>query len=136
MSGEADFFDTNVVLHRLSANSAKADRAEAVLASGGAVSAQVSNEFVAVVARKLHMASGEIRQVPGQVPNVCGGVPLTIETHHRAVRFAERHGLSVHGALIVSTALLAGCKTLFSEDMQDDRVIERQLTIRNPFAFA
>ena len=136
MSGEADFFDTTVVLHRLSANSAKADRAEAVLASGGAVSAQVSNEFVAVVARKLHMASGEIREVLGQVPNVCGGVPLTIETHHRAVRFAERHGLSVHGALIVSAALLAGCKTLLSEDMQDDRVIERQLTIRNPFAFA
>ena len=58
MSGEADFFDTNVVLHLLSANSARADRAEAVLASGGAVSAQVSNEFVAVATHKLHMASG------------------------------------------------------------------------------
>lgn len=136
MSGDADFFDTNVVLYLLSANSAKADRAEAVLASGGTVSVQVLNEFVAVATRKLHMPWGEIREVLGQVQAVCGVVPLTIETHHRAVRLAERHGFSIHDALIVSAALLAGCKTLFSENMQDGQVIERQLTIRNPFAFA
>jgi len=29
--------------------------------------------------------------------------------------------------------LLANSKTLHSEDMQDDQVIERQLTVRNPF---
>jgi predicted nucleic acid-binding protein len=34
--------------------------------------------------------------------------------------------------LIVAAALLAGCKVLYSEDMQHGQVIERQLTIRNP----
>jgi predicted nucleic acid-binding protein len=41
--------------------------------------------------------------------------------------------LSIHDALIVSAALLAGGKTLHSEDMQHGQIIERQLTIRNPF---
>jgi predicted nucleic acid-binding protein len=59
---------------------------------------------------------------------------MTIETHERALRIAERYGLSIYGALMVSAALLANCKTLHSEDMQDGQVIERQLTIRNPFA--
>jgi len=59
--------------------------------------------------------------------------PLAIETHERALRIAERYGLSIYDALIVSAALLANCKTLHSQDMQDGQVVERQLTIRNPF---
>jgi predicted nucleic acid-binding protein len=41
--------------------------------------------------------------------------------------------LTIYDALIVSAALLANCKTVHSEDMQDGQVVERQLTIRNPF---
>jgi predicted nucleic acid-binding protein len=58
---------------------------------------------------------------------------MTIETHKRALSIAERYGLSIYDALIVSAALLAGCTMLYSEDMQDGQIIDRQLTIRNPF---
>jgi len=133
MSGGEDFFDTNVVLYLLSADPAKADRAEELLAIGGTISVQVLNEFVAVASRKLHMSWIEIREVLAQVRAVCAVEPVTIETHERALRLAERHGISIYDALIVSAALLANCKTLHSEDMQDGQVIERQLTIRNPF---
>lgn len=136
MSGGEDFFDTNVVLYLLSADTAKADRAEDLLAIGGTISVQVLNEFVAVAARKLRMSWIEIREVLAQIRAACVVEPLTIETHERAMRIAERYGLSIYDALIVSAALLADCKTLHSEDMQDGQVIERQLTIRNPFASA
>jgi predicted nucleic acid-binding protein len=46
---------------------------------------------------------------------------------------AEKYGYSIYDALIASAALEAGCKTLFSEDFQDGQIINRQLTIRNPF---
>ncbi len=49
------------------------------------------------------------------------------------MQIAERYGLSIYDALIVSAALMAGCRTLYSEDMQDGQVIEGLLTIRNPF---
>lgn len=133
MSGGEDFFDTNVVLHLLSADTAKADRAEELLALGGTISVQVLNEFVAVASRKLRMPLIEIREVLTQIRAVCAVASVTIETHERALRVAERYGLSIYDALIVSSALLAGCKTLHSEDLQDGQVIERQLTIRNPF---
>jgi predicted nucleic acid-binding protein len=134
MSAPEDFFDTNVVLYLLSADTAKADRAEELLAVGGTISVQVLNEFVAVASRKLRMSWVEIREVLAQIRAICAVVPITIETHERAFRVAERYGLSIYDALIVSAALLAGCKTIHSEDMQHGQVIERQLTIRNPFA--
>ena len=133
MSGGEDFFDTNVVLYLLSADTAKADRAEELLALGGTISVQVLNEFVAVASRKLRMSWIEIREVLAQIRAVCAVEPMTIETHARALRLAERYGLSIYDALIISAALLANCKTLHSEDMQDGQVVERQLTIRNPF---
>jgi predicted nucleic acid-binding protein len=133
MSGGEDFFDTNVVLYLLSADQAKADRAEELLAIGGTISVQVLNEFVAVTSRKLRMSWIEIREVLAQVRAVCAVEPVTIETHERALRLAERYGISIFDALIVAAALLANCKTLHSEDMQDGQMIERQLTIRNPF---
>jgi len=134
MSGGEDFFDTNVVLYLLSADTAKADRAEELLALGGTISVQVLNEFVAVASRKLRMSWIEIREVLAQIRAVCTVEPMTVETHERALRIAERYGLSIYDALIVAAALLAKCQTLHSEDLQDGQVVERQLTIRNPFA--
>ena len=133
MSAAEDFFDTHVVLYLPSVDTAKADRAEELLAIGGTISVQVLNEFVAVASRKLRMSWTEIREVLAQIRAVCVVEPVTIETHDRALRIAERYGISIYDALIVSAALLANCKTLHSEDMQDGQVIERQLTIRNPF---
>jgi predicted nucleic acid-binding protein len=134
MSGREDFFDTDVVLHLLSADEAKADRAEALLAMGGTISVQVLNEFTAVASRKLRMSMIEIREVLAQIRAVCAVEPVTVETHEGALQIAERNGLSIYDALIVSAALLSGCKVLHSADMQDGQVIERQLTIGNPFA--
>jgi len=133
MSGGEDFFDTNVLLYLLSADTAKADRAEELLATGGTISIQVLNEFAAVASRKLRMSWIEIREVLAQIRAVCAVEPMTLETHERALRIAERYGISIYDALIVSAALLANCKILHSEDMQDGQVIERQLKIRNPF---
>jgi predicted nucleic acid-binding protein len=36
--------------------------------------------------------------------------------------------------MIVASALLAGCKTLYSEDLQHRQVIDNQLAVINPFA--
>jgi predicted nucleic acid-binding protein len=36
--------------------------------------------------------------------------------------------------MIVASALIAGCTTLWSEDLQDGQLIEGRLRIINPFA--
>jgi predicted nucleic acid-binding protein len=51
----------------------------------------------------------------------------------RALRFSEKHRLSIWDAMIVQAALHAGCQELLSEDMQDGWKIDK-LTIKNPFS--
>ena|SRR5437660_56174 len=134
MSAADAFFDTNVVLYLFSADAAKADRAEELIAGGGQISVQVLNELVAVARRKLDMSWREIGDVTAQVRAVLRVTPLTIETHERGARVAERLGLSIYDGTIVASALLSGCGILYTDDLQDGQLIDRELRVRNPFA--
>jgi len=125
--------DTSVQLYLLSEDDRKADRVEALLQDSGNVSVQVLNEFTAVSRGKLGMSFAEIREILATVRAVCRTHPLTLETHDRAIEIAERYRFSVYDSVIVASAYLAGCKTLYAEDLQHLQVIERQLTIINPF---
>ena len=128
------FFDTNVLLYLLSEDAAMADRAEELIAIGGVISVQVLNEVASVAARKLRMSWSEIRDVLGSIRAVCETEPVTVETHELGLEIAERYRLSFYDATIVASALRAGCETLYSEDLQDGQIINKQVTIRNPFA--
>ncbi len=127
------FFDTNVLLYILSADTAKADRAERVVSDGGTISIQVLNEFASVASRKLGMPYSEIRDVLGTIREACSVESMTVNTHELGLEIAERYGFSIYDALIVAAALLAGCDTLYSEDMQNNQLIDKKLTIKNPF---
>lgn len=127
------FIDTNILLYLLSADNDKADQAETCLRAGGLISVQVLNEMANVARRRLAMSWMEINEVLALIRAVCPTVPLTIETHDRGRLVAERYGMSVYDAMIVAAALLGGCETLYSEDMQDGLLIDDQLRIRNPF---
>jgi predicted nucleic acid-binding protein len=60
--------------------------------------------------------------------------PLTVEIHETGLRLAERYGFSIYDAMIVASALDAGCDTLWSEDMQHGMVLDEGLRIASPFA--
>ena len=133
MAAPRAFFDTNILLYLLSDDQRKADKAEEVLAAGGTVSVQVLNEFASVASRKLSMKWPEIRDCLEPIRAVLQVAPLTVEVHDGAADLAERYGLAFYDALIVSSARLAECDVLFSEDLQDGQVFEKSLTVRNPF---
>ena len=133
MSAAEPFFDTNVLLYLLSADAAKADRAESLLADGGTISVQVLNEFASVALRKLEMPVAELREVLEPVRIVCEVEPVTEDTHDRALALVERYGFSFYDALLIAAALRAGCARLYSEDLQHGQVIDRQLRLLNPF---
>ena len=129
----ADFADTNVVLYLLD-DGPKADRAEAILAERPRVSVQVLNEAMVNCRRKAGLTWDETGAFLAGVRALCPVEDVTLETHDVGRALAERYGLSVYDARIVAAALLAGCTTLWSEDMQDGLLVEGQLRIANPFA--
>lgn len=133
MAEHPAFFDTDVLLYLLSADHAKADRAEELLAVGGVISVQVLNEFVSVAGRKLAMTWPEIRECLMPLRSALRIEPVSVETHDGALDLAERYGLAFYDALLVSAARLAQCAVLYSEDLQHGQVFEKSVTIRNLF---
>ena len=129
----AEFADTNVVLYLLD-DGPKADRAEAIVMQGPRISVQVLNEALANCRRKAGLDWEETGAFLSGVQALCPVEDLTLRTHELGRALAERYGLSVYDAMIVAAALLAGCATLWSEDMQDGLLVEGQLRIVNPFA--
>ena len=127
------FFDTNVLVYIASSDAAKADRAEAVVAAGGAISVQVLNELANVARRKMRMSWAETNALLDTLGSLLTVYPLTLEVHETGRELAERYGFSVYDAMIAASALHAGCDTLWSEDMQDGMTLEEGLRIVNPF---
>jgi predicted nucleic acid-binding protein len=127
------FFDTNILLYLASGNRAKAERAEEIVGEGGVISVQVLNEITNVARRKMQLSWVEIRQFLSTIRSLLPVHPVTLEIHEAGLALAERYGLSTYDAMIVTSAIDAGCDTLWSEDMQHDMVIARRLRIRDPF---
>jgi predicted nucleic acid-binding protein len=89
----ANFFDTNVLLYIASGDTVKADRAEAVVAAGGAISVQVLNEFTNVARRKMQMSWTDTHAFVGMLRGLLTVQPLTVEIHDTGLALAERYGL-------------------------------------------
>jgi predicted nucleic acid-binding protein len=126
------FFDTNVLVYAQEAG-AKGNRARELFSGGGKLSVQVLNEFTAVSRRKQEKHWLEIAEAISDVLELVDPpLALTLEVHESARALAETHQLSFYDALIVASAIGAGCDILYSEDLQHRRSIGR-LAIVNPF---
>jgi len=130
---QGDFFDTNVLLYLVSQDAKKADRAEALVRQGGAISVQVLNEAANVARRKMGMDWRQTREFLGSLRGLLTVAPLTLETHALGLDFAERYTLSTYDAMIAAAATLLGCARLWSQDMQDGMRIGQGLRVANPF---
>ena len=103
------------------------------MAAGGAISVQVLNEFANVARGKLKWPWLDIEATLTLVRSRTGRVrDISVLTHEAALAIARDHRLSFYDALIVASAIEAGCDVLYSEDMQHGRTIGG-LAIVNPF---
>ena len=116
----------DVILHAVGARALAVEKAPSV-------KQLVLNEFAAVARRKSTLAWSEIRAILGVIRAACVTHPLTEEIHDQGLDIAERYGFSMYDSTLVAAAQTAGCRILFSEDLQHRQVIDRTLTVRNPF---
>lgn len=128
-----NFFDTNVLVYIASDDVTKADRAETLVASGGAISVQVLNELTNVARRKMRMSWPDVHAFLDLLRGLLTIHPLSVATHETGLALAERYGLSIYDAMIAASAFHAGCDTLLSEDMQHGMILGEGLRIANPF---
>jgi len=130
------FLDTNVLIYWTEENK-KADRVEALLNEGPAISVQVLNEFTNVLYKKKSFALPHIKVWCQTLIVVCEVHSLSIETHALALELMGKYQFSFYDANIVAAAKLGGCDVLYAKDMQNGLTVKFQdkttLTIQNPF---
>jgi predicted nucleic acid-binding protein len=127
------FLDTNILIYAQQAG-VKAYISQDLIAAGGIISAQVLNELANVLRKKQGRSWRDIELVLDDIDNALDPpLPLTDKTSRVAIALARDNGFAFYDALIIASAIEAGCDTLYTEDMQHGRAIGG-VTIRNPFA--
>jgi len=96
------FFDTNVLVYVASGDATKADRAEKVIAAGGAINVQVLNELTNVARRKMKMSWPDTYAFLDMLRGLLTVHPLTLDIHETGLELAERYGFSTYDAMIAA----------------------------------
>lgn len=132
------FVDTNILVYAVDeADERRRSIARDVLAVGAdgglVVSTQVLSEFLVAV-RRLAVPVDQARAL-----EIVRSVTASVEVHVPSVadvlaagERALRDGVHQYDAVIVESALSAGCEILLTEDLQDGRRFDR-LMVRDPF---
>jgi predicted nucleic acid-binding protein len=128
------FADSNVVLYLASPDRKKSEIAWRLFASELFISVQVLNEVANVFRGRWGRSWDETEEFLANVGDLAVIRPLNHETHSAGIRVARRYTLNIYDGMIVAAALLAGCDTLYSEDMHNGLVVDGQLRVVNPFA--
>ena len=128
------FVDTNILVYTRTVDP-RAVAARAILDRPWQTSVQALNEFTMASRRKLKLDWHTIQDAIADFLQLHPKLhPVTFETHLIALRIAERYRLRFYDALMIAAALLANAEILLSEDMHFGLVIDKRLTIVNPFA--
>jgi predicted nucleic acid-binding protein len=129
------FLDTNVLLYTHDATDlSKQNIALDIISQADfVISTQVLTEYAHVCIRKFRFSKTEVSSAIVNLITL-EKVVATDPTHFvLADALIIRYDFSFFDALIVATALQSGCKILFTEDLQYKQIIDKKLTIMNPF---
>ncbi len=135
------FLDTNIFVYSFDRDSpAKARRATQLITEGvttgkGKISYQVVQEFFNVAFRRFAtpMSPAEAEEYLAAALQPMLAVHSSRALFAEAIRVRHRHRLAWYDALIVASALQAGCGVLYSEDLHHGHRFG-DLQVENPFA--
>lgn len=100
----------------------------------GIISYQVIQEFINVATKKFltPLSLNDCRLYLNRVLSPLCEIFPSINLYMAGIELMENTGFSFYDSIIIASALQGGCKTLYSEDMQHERVV-LGLMIINPF---
>lgn len=131
------FIDTNILVYADSDDEPDKQRTAAMLIAfamstrSGVISTQVLNEYANVALRKLKLSHARLRQQL-RFYKQFEVVSATPEITDTAVDLHQTRSVSFYDALILASAHVAGCKVLYSEDMNAGEVVDG-VRVVNPF---
>ncbi len=140
MSDDAHFIDTNVFVYQIENIDARKTRLADDLIRGGiasgeaCISFQVVQECINTFVRKAEITLNEaqMRHYLEDVLHPLWKVYPSLALYQSSLEIRRRYGFGFYDSLIVASALEAGCKILYTEDLQHGQRID-ELVVTNPF---
>jgi predicted nucleic acid-binding protein len=132
------FIGTNILIYADSDDEPVKQQAAALLIAfvittrSGVISTQVLNEYTNVALRKLGLTHSRLREQL-RFYQQFEVVTLTPDITHAAVDLHQTRSVSFYDALILSSAQIAGCTRVYSEDMNAGELVGG-VRVVNPFA--
>ena len=125
--------DTNVLIYLEGDDISKRKIAETLLSYSPVIPSQVITEFINVTRRLRKIPKLQLIVEASALFRHCVIPPLKHSTLDLAKKLIDRYDFQIFDSIVVALAIEANCVTLYSEDMQHNLTVFRQLTIINPF---
>jgi predicted nucleic acid-binding protein len=126
--------DTNVLIYiHDSSSPIKKTIAEDLLADNPFISSQVISEYLNTTRRLLQLSKDELLTQTSNLLAGCTIIPVLPSTLLYASELVKKYHFQLFDAVIVAAAKENNCAVLYSEDMQHGLVVDKSLTIINPF---
>lgn len=129
------FIDTNLWIYLYSKNE-KADIVKELISvnfDSIIISTQVLTELYNVLTKKNFKSKAESKEIVSEIIDNFFIFIVDTEIIKKAMEISITYGYSYYDSQIITTAPNNKCNYLYSEDLQHDQVIEKQLSIINPF---
>ena len=126
--------DTNVLIYlHDNSDSHKRTIAQNLLADEPAISTQVISEYLNTTRRLLNLSKEDLLTQTAKLFAGCTIMPVLPHTMLFAAELVKKYKFQLFDAIIVAVAIEERCDILYSEDMQHKLVVNKSLTIVNPF---
>jgi len=129
------FIDTNILVYAYSETEPEKKQIAVQLLTDRLIcmSTQVVNEFIWIMSSKYRVDMKLLSDVAKNLFLLYRIDIVDDSTIATAIEMSMRYRLSYWDSLIVSSAMKLSCPILYSEDFQHKQIIEKSITVTNPF---
>ena len=129
------FIDSNILIYCYSNDEAEKRKIACDIISENEtfISSQVLQEFINTITKKFKFSYADALKGAEECCRNNNTHINTQQTIFYACQIAGRYNLSFYDSLIIAAAIEAGCKIVYSEDMQHNQMIDNKVRVLNPF---
>ncbi len=131
------FLDSNICVFAFDKSAPeKQQKAFDLLKERPFISSQVIIESYNACNKKLKLPQPICEETVLFLTDICRIVEIKDATIRTAIAFKRKYRFSFLDSMIVAAAFDAQCSILYTEDLQHKQIIEKTLTIINPFIYS
>jgi predicted nucleic acid-binding protein len=126
--------DTNILLYAL--DDFYADKQSIsinIIADKPSFCSQSLSEFTNVCLKRWKFPKSRVAEIIKTYLQQCTYIPVSELVILLSFEIMTKYNFQLFDSMIVASALETGCSILYTEDMNDGQLIEKQLKIVNPF---